>query len=221
MKKALVLVSGGLDSTVNLYLAAQVYKVELGIYFNYGQMAASQELQASQYFCKKLGIEFKALDISWISEISGSALHGQKELPQEGVDIFSTEASVRSASAVWVANRNGLFLNIAAVFAEALGVQVIIPGFNLEEAQTFPDNTQEFLNHINESFKFSTQNFVQAECFTIGQTKTEIVAQALELSIPWKHLWPCYSGGKNWCLKCESCQRFLNACKKNGVDNIK
>lgn len=217
-KKAVILISGGLDSTVNLYLAHQTYEVVLGIHLSYGQLAAFQELQASEYFCQDLGVKFKVLDVSWISEFSSSALHDQNKIPQKEVDIFSHEASTHSASAVWVANRNSLFLNIAAVFAENLGVPVIIPGFNREEAQTFPDNTQAFLESLNEVFKFSTRNSVKVECLTIDKTKTEIVNQAMKLNIPLKHLWPCYLGGESWCLKCESCQRFLNACKKNGIE---
>lgn len=218
MKKSIVLLSGGLDSTVNLYQARQEFDVLRVLHFNYGQMAARKEVEASQYFCDQLGLQLEIVDISWMGQISTSALHAKKKLPQDEVNIFSIEASNQSAKAVWVPNRNGLFLNMAAVYAEALGAEMVIPGFNKEEAETFPDNSKDYLAAVTKAFEYSTQNRVEVFCYTIDENKTEIIKRATELNVPLKELWPCYKDQESWCRKCESCKRFLNACKENNIE---
>jgi 7-cyano-7-deazaguanine synthase len=98
-----------------------------------------------------------------------------------------------------------------------LGIQNIVPGFNLEEATTFPDNSAEFQQALNQSFDFSTQNKVRVKCYTIKKNKTEILKRGLELGMQIEDLWPCYQAGDKWCGQCESCLRFQNALKQAGV----
>ena len=149
-KKAIVLLSGGLDSTVNLYEAVQVYDVVKVLTINYGQKALQKELEAAEFFSKELNLSWQSLDLGWLSAISGSSLNTESQVPQGmDVDITSFEQSVKTAKSVWVPNRNGLFLNIAGVFADALGADFIIPGFNKEEAETFPDNSADFIKATN------------------------------------------------------------------------
>ena len=106
---------------------------------------------------------------------------------------------------------NGLFLNIAACIAEQLEADFIIPGFNKEEAETFPDNSQAFIEAMNASLHFSTLNRVKVFCFTTELLKKDIMKKAIELDIDPQHLWPCYHAGETPCGECESCQRFKRA----------
>ena len=129
------------------------------------------------------------------------------------MNIESDEASKESAEKVWVANRNGVFLNIAACFAESLKAQYIIPGFNKEEAETFPDNSVEYIEQVNKSFQYSTSNGVEVFCFTQSMNKSEIMAQALKWEIPVDQIWSCYHAESTVCGECESCQRFDRAYK--------
>ena len=140
-QSCVVLFSSGLDSTVNLYQARTELDVKLAITINYGQKAFEKELEQSQKICKELGVKHKRVDVPWLSEIATSSLVSDEKIPTDLVDINSKEASVASAKAVWVSNRNGLFINIAASFAEELKTEYVIVGFNLEEAKTFPDNS--------------------------------------------------------------------------------
>ncbi len=213
-KKAVVLLSGGLDSTVNLYEAHKEFNVVQVLTIDYGQKALSKELKAAEYFSKLLKLPWLSLDLSWLAKISASSLNTKELIPQgSDVDITSYEVSVKTAHSVWVPNRNGLFLNIAGVYADALSADYIIPGFNKEEAETFLDNSKEFLLATNQSLKFSTRNHAEVFCFTTDLNKTEIVKRARELDIPLDKLWPCYHSLDQWCGVCESCLRFQRAMK--------
>ena len=87
----------------------------------------------------------------------------------------------------------------------------MIPGFNKEEAATFPDNSQDFLDAMSESLGFSTANQVKAKCYTTGLLKPQIYRRALDLNVKTQFIWPCYESGEEHCKQCESCQRFYRA----------
>ncbi len=116
-----------------------------------------------------------------------------------------------SMRAVWVANRNGVFLNIAASFAEALGYPEVVVGFNLEEAATFPDNSAAYLEAVNAAFSFSTLSGVKAVSYTTDWDKTRILREALALELPLDMVWSCYEAGPERCWRCESCKRSERA----------
>ncbi len=218
--KALVLLSAGLDSSVNLYEAHLQLDVVMALTFNYGQKAASQEMTAARNLAAGLKIFHKVVDLPFFSDFNKSSLlvAGEDIPTGKNVDIHSLEVSHETAKSVWVPNRNGIFLNIAAGFAEALGVGVVIPGFNAEEAATFPDNTEDYIKALDHSFSFSTANNIKIKCFTSSLNKAEIVLRALELKMPLEKIWPCYFAGARWCGQCESCLRSKNAMLRAGID---
>lgn len=210
--KAVVLLSSGLDSTVNLVLAKQEYEKVYALTFDYGQKAASKEILRSTNICNKYEIEHKVIKLDWLSQISNSSLNKGNIPTKNQVDIKSKETSSITAKSVWVPNRNGVLLSIAASYAEAKGAEVIVPGFNKEEAQTFPDNTDDFLQAFNKGLEYSTQfPKVQAKCFTTDLMKSDIVKLGKKMDAPFDMMWPCYFDGDNLCGQCESCQRFNKA----------
>lgn len=219
MSSAVVILSGGLDSSANLALAKEQLAVKMAITFDYGQRAGLREIQASAALCKHYGVKHKILSIPWVGEFGKSALIDTSiEVPTTDVKIDDKSASTKTASKVWVPNRNGIFLNIAAGFAEAIDCDYVIPGFNLEEASTFQDNSKEFIQALNGSFSFSTANKVKSKCYTIDMMKTEILKVSMEKKLPLELLWPCYFAGDMWCGECESCQRSKRAFKANGLE---
>lgn len=219
MKKSLVLLSSGLDSTVNLFEAKSRSEVVLALTFDYGQRAANREAEQAAKLASYVGVPHKVLALPWFTEFTKTSLINRAtEVPTESaVSIDDFEASTRTAKAVWVPNRNGIFLNIAAAFAEGLGADWVIPGFNAEEAVTFPDNTEEFLQAATRSLSYSTSNHVEVKCFTTALNKTEIVRRGKELGVPFDMVWPCYLGESKPCGQCESCQRFRRALSASGV----
>lgn len=217
--KAVVLLSSGLDSTVNFYEALNKFEVTLTLTFNYSQKAAAREIASAQILSQKEGVKNLVIELPWFSNFQQSSLiNPTKSFPIQGeVQIENHEQSLKTAKSVWVPNRNGIFLNIAAGFAESTGAGIIIPGFNKEEASTFPDNSVDFMNALDQSFYFSTANRVKVECFTKNLNKTEILKRALELMVPLQHLWPCYDNQEKWCGVCESCLRSKRAFQENGL----
>lgn len=217
-KKAVVLLSGGLDSSVNLFAAAKTMDIVLTLTFNYGQRAAEKEISRSAQLSKLIGTTHKVVDVTWFRDFKASSLiQLSKDVPTDKVQIDNQQASIESAKSVWVPNRNGILLNIAAGFAESLQADYVIPGFNAEEAATFPDNSTEYMRALDQSFQFSTSNQVRVHCLTDHLNKTEIVKLALQLQVPIDLLWPCYFSFEKWCGQCESCQRSKRAMKANGI----
>jgi 7-cyano-7-deazaguanine synthase len=219
MKKSVVLLSGGMDSTVNLMAAREQSEIALALTFDYGQRAATKEKEVTANLTKKLGITHLVLSLPFFQGFGGSSLTDtKKDIPVgQSVSIDDLKTSQESAKSVWVPNRNGIFLNIAAGFAESLKADWIVPGFNKEEAATFPDNSFEFLEATTNSLKFSTANQVQVKCFTTDLNKTEIVKLGEKLKVDWQWMWPCYFSGPQWCGECESCQRSKRALMANGI----
>ena len=211
---AIVLLSSGLDSTVNLYWAlSEGLEVLQVLTFHYGQRSAQREIERSRQLCKIKKLDHQLVELPWLKKVGKSSLLDPlRPLPVgDEVQIHNKKVSERSKTSVWVPNRNGIFLNIAAAFAEGLEVDYIIPGFNWEEAQTFPDNSREYMNALNSSLTLSTANQVKVKCYTVDMSKKEIAKKGQELGVPFDLLWPCYQGGDNLCGKCESCQRYNEA----------
>lgn len=214
MKKAVVLLSSGLDSTVNLLFAKKDYEISMALTFDYGQKAAPQEIRSAKAICAQYKIPIEVIRLDWLSHISKSSLNSKDKSIPVGVDIQmdDLEASQKSAKSVWVPNRNGVFLSIAASYAEATGAEIIIPGFNKEEAATFPDNSKAYIESMEDSLSYSTQHpQVKIKCYTIDMDKKEIVKHGRKLQAPFELMWPCYFDGEELCGSCESCQRFLRA----------
>ena len=218
--KSVVILSGGLDSSFNLLKAKSQGEVKLALHFNYGQRAATNEAAYARAFCESRDIPFQIIDVRFLSQWSKSALNKKDQVLPVGdsVNIESEKASKVTANAVWVANRNGMFLNIAAAAAEGLGAEVVVPGFNLEEAATFPDNSADFITAVNESLRFSTREKVKAHAFSISMNKNEILKEYLALGGKASELWPCYQNSHAWCGECESCLRFKRAIEANGLN---
>jgi 7-cyano-7-deazaguanine synthase len=218
MIKAVVLLSGGLDSSYNLFRAAREFEISLALTFHYGQKAAPKEIATAQKLSRKLKIPHRVVELPWFRDFTNTKLVAAGEVPKgHEVSIDDLEKSMETMRAVWVPNRNGILLNIGAAYAEGLNAKYLIPGFNAEEATTFPDNSQAYLESLNQAFHFSTANHVEVKCFSTGLNKTEIVREAIKLEVPLADLWPCYNAAEEWCGTCESCQRFDRAIRAAGV----
>ena len=211
--KALVLLSGGLDSAVNLYWAVRRYDVAMAIHFDYGQRAVDQELKAASWQCSQVKVQLKEMKLPWLRRITHTGLVN----PMENLSVIRSDqlddaaATAASAKAVWVPNRNGLFINMAAAYADSYGIERIIVGFNQEEGASFPDNTAEFIERCNAALAYSTQVHPQVESYTINMNKVAIVRAALELGLDPQRTWSCYEGGLQACGVCESCLRKFRA----------
>ena len=209
--KSIILLSGGLDSVVSLALEKKNLNITLALTFDYGQKSATKEIVASKKLCEFYNLEHKVIKLDWLKEITKTALVSAEEVPSG--DALNNEEN--SAKAVWVPNRNGLFLNIAGAFADAQNFSHIIIGANKEEAQTFPDNTKDFIERVNAEFEFSTRIKPQVVAPLIDCDKVEIVRLALENNVPLEMLNSCYKNTQKHCGICESCVRLKKALHAN------
>lgn len=194
-------------------------QIRLGLAFDYGQKAAAAEWRQAQVIAALYDIPLQKIDLPWLGQITRSALstHSEQDLPEVPIEDLDKVMAVTldSANKVWVPNRNGLMLNIAACFADAAGDQEIITGFNAEEAATFPDNTPQFSEAMNRSLAFSTQSQSRVISYVQHLNKIEIVQEALRLAVPLASLWSCYLSAETHCGRCESCNRLKRGLQAN------
>lgn len=207
--KAIVLLSAGLDSLTALSVAVKEYNVVLALTLDYGQRAAKRETAQAKKIAQFYKIPHQVIGLNWFKNIIPTALvNKKKNLPKLS---SIKQGNTQTAQAVWVPNRNGLFLNIAAAFAESLGAKTIITGFNAEEAKTFPDNSLDFCKAADKFFGYATLNKVKVKNYFYNKAKPEIYKIALKQGAPLEYVWSCYEGGREACNHCESCLRFKHA----------
>ena len=203
--KSIILLSGGLDSTVSAVIASRRTLPLFAITFDYGHLAAEMETLASRKICRRLGMAHKVVRLPFFKEFTKSAMLRRRK--RMAVSKFNRLQDV------WIPNRNGLFINIAACYAEYYGAQLIVTGFNREEAREFPDNSVRFLQAVNRSLSYSTLSKVRVKSYVADSSKREIYKLGLKLGAPLEHVYSCYLGGKKMCGKCASCKRLIRASK--------
>lgn len=217
MKKAISVLSGGLDCTV----ATSVFKDDFEIHaitFDYGQKAFKRELRAAKEICSKMGWTHEVIDLPWLAKISNSSLNTDEDIPElSESDLDNLEKSTESASSVWVPARNMVFTSIAVSYAESIEAEKIIVGWDAEEAATFPDNSKEFLETFNELISVGSPDNIKIEAPLIELNKEEIVKLGLNIGAPIELSYSCYKGSEKQCGVCESCMRRKRAFKSLGM----
>lgn len=217
--ESVVLLSGGLDSTVAMAAAMENSRITLALTFDYGQRAAQRETEAAAAIARHYGLKHRVLTVGFLQEITTTSLVDQsKSVPVLAMDqLDDAKITQDTAGKVWVPNRNGLFINIAAAFAEAMDCRQVIVGFNAEEGATFPDNTPEYMAAATLALSYSTQNGVQIISPTVNLTKAAIVTLGRQLHVPFQLMWSCYHGARFMCGVCESCLRLKRALRQGGL----
>ena len=216
MKKAISLLSGGLDCCV----ATSVYDKDYEIYaitFNYGQKAFKQEQNASENICNKKGWHHEVVELPWLGKISNSSLNTDEDIPDVDTrDLDDLKKSSENAANVWVPGRNTVFTSIALSYAESINADIIIVGWNSEEGMTFPDNSKEYLNKFNELINVGSPDSIEIKAPCIDLKKEEIVNLGFKVDAPMELSYSCYKGFEEPCGVCESCMR-----RKRAFDKVK
>jgi 7-cyano-7-deazaguanine synthase len=205
--RSLALVSGGLDSIVSLARAVKERSVESVMFFDYGQRARESERVSSMNAANYYGLPFQDVDVRWLESLSPAGMQ-VSNAPDRRAE--KTDA-LQAIDEVWIPNRNGVFINIAAAYAERYACDTIVTGFNREEAEEFPDNSQDYVERVNRALELSTRNRVRVESFTIDLDKRAILRLGLELHAPLSIVWSCYRSGQRMCGRCASCRRLRGA----------
>jgi 7-cyano-7-deazaguanine synthase len=218
--RAVVCLSGGMDSCVCATLAARDYEV-FAVHFSYGQRTEARELESAQEVAQIVGVrELLHLKIDLFRRIGGSALTDHRiAVPLASAD----ESSIGSEVPVtYVPFRNAHFLSAAVSWAEVLGAKTVFIGAVEQDSSGYPDCRPAYYEAFNQLIKMGTkEGEIRVVTPLIAMRKNEIVRLGVELGAPFHVSWSCYSGETEACGVCESCVLRLRAFREAGaVDPI-
>ncbi|MBM7557875.1 7-cyano-7-deazaguanine synthase QueC [Halanaerobacter jeridensis] len=217
-KKAVVLLSGGLDSTTALYLAKDKGYDLYALSFDYGQ-SHGRELKAARDVAQEVGVEEHVVVETNMSAWGGSSLTDEEMEIPEGDD------SNDEIPSTYVPARNMIFLSYAASYAEAVGAQHVFIGVSEVDYSGYVDCRQEFIdameNAINQGTVCAVEEDKEIEVHTpfINMTKAEEVELGMKLGVDYSLTWTCYRGGEVACGDCDSCVLRLKAFKEAGYED--
>jgi len=203
-KKAVVLLSGGLDSATVLYWALDKGWQPLALIFDYGQRHG-REIISAKALCKKTGVAYDVIPVKlpWTGSSlldKGSAIPIAKSARDIGAQIPST----------YVPGRNTMFLSYGLSCAEAIGAEAVMIGANALDYSGYPDCRPDFISAMARVFKLGTKAGRQGKQIKIiapllKMTKSQIIKSGNKLGVPYQMTWSCYRGGKKPCGTCDSC----------------
>ncbi len=216
MKKAVVLLSGGLDSSVAIHLAkSEGFKV-YALSFDYGQKH-NKELECAKATAKKVGaIEHNIVSLS-LNLWGGSSLTDNKISVEDG-DVTRTDIPQ-----TYVPARNMVFLSVAASYAEAIDAQDLFIGVSEVDYSGYVDCREEFIQSMENTINMGTVMAVEEgkkikiHAPFIYKTKSEEITLGESLKVDWSLTWSCYRGTEKPCGKCDSCLLRAKAFEEAGV----
>ena len=204
-KKAVCIMSGGMDSTLSAYMMKQKGYEIIGVHFNYDQRTQSKELECFEKICDDLGvIERYVLDLDFFSKLGASALVDKNiEVPTSGLED--------GVPITYVPFRNGIFLSMAAAIGEKEGASVISIGVVEEDSSGYPDCRKTYIKAMQDAINLGTKDEtnITIDMPLVDMKKSQIVTEALKLGVPLEHTWSCYKNEDLACGICDSCRLRL------------
>lgn len=209
-KKAVILLSGGLDSAVTLYYAKNIGNKLTAIIFDYNQRHKKELLYAKRiarlnnlkYYVIKIGLDWA----------KSSLVDKKIKVP------LNRNLKNREIPVTYVSGRNIIFLSYAASLAESIGAKSIFIGAHIEDYSGYPDCRPQFLKSfakaLNEGLKCRG---IKIAAPLLNKNKKEIIKLGLRLNVPFQYTWSCYKGGNMPCLKCDSCRFRIKAFRQLGM----
>lgn len=219
--KAIVLFSGGLDSTTCLAMAIKKYGKEnvLALSVYYGQKH-KKEMECADKIIKYYQCQHQTLDLKEIFKKSKCSLleSSKKEIPLGSYEE-QMNSEKTSAISTYVPYRNGLFLSVAASIALSVDATEIYYGAHADDAilNAYPDTSIEFNEAIAKAIYIGSGNKLSIVAPFINKNKADVVKMGLELKVPYELTWSCYEGKDKACGKCGTCLDRLKAFKANDV----
>lgn len=208
-KKAVCIMSGGMDSTLSAYMMKKDGYEIVAVHFNYDQRTQTKELECFHKICSDLGVlEKYVLDLDFFKQLGASALTDKSiEVPTGGLE--------EGVPVTYVPFRNGIFLSMAAAIAEKEGAEVISIGVVEEDSSGYPDCRESYIKSMEQSINLGTKDETKIKIHMplVSLQKSQIVQKSLELSVPLKLTWSCYKNETMACGVCDSCRLRLNGFK--------
>jgi 7-cyano-7-deazaguanine synthase len=213
--KAVVITSGGVDSSTLLYKTVKEDYETYVLTFIYGQKH-TREIKSAKKICEGLNVHHKVIDLSVLKDIlSGSALTDSGvEVPE----VPETAEHYETLKTTIVPNRNSIFLSIAIGYAVSIKANYIFFGAHHSDRGVYPDCRQEFVEAFEyaERLANDSTHLVISAPF-VRMNKSEIVKLGAELGVPYKETWSCYKGGRIHCGVCSSCRERKRAFQEAAV----
>jgi len=202
---AVVLFSGGLDSTTALYWAREKFSRVYALTIYYSQKH-NIEIDMARKSAAKLAVELQVIDLPLKSIVYSALIDEARAIP----DSLAASKDALGVPFTYVPFRNGIFLSLAAAFAESRGIFEIVTGFNLIDTPDYPDTTGEFTRRMEAAINQGTSASLTGRRFSIhtpliDKSKKEIIQLGLGLKVDYADTVSCYRGKQAPCLRCPAC----------------
>ncbi len=213
MKKAVCIISGGMDSALSAKIAEiEGYEI-IALHFNYGQRTQNKELECFRKITKALEVAASyEIDLPFFEQIGASALTDKDiEVPTGGLE--------EGVPVTYVPFRNGIFLSIAAAVAEKHGAQALFIGVVEEDSSGYPDCRESYITKMQEAINLGTKDETNIEIKMplVSLKKSQIVQKSLELGVALEDTWSCYQAEEKACGLCDSCRLRLRGFEQAGM----
>jgi len=206
MKKAVCIMSGGMDSTLAAYMMRDEGYEIIGLHFNYEQRTQEKELEAFHKICNELDVkEPYIVNLDFFSQLGASALTDKNiDVPTEGVQ--------EGVPVTYVPFRNGIFISLATAIAEKEGAEVLVIGVVEEDSSGYPDCREEYINSMQKSINLGTKDetVLEIKMPLVHLKKSEIVKESVKRKVALDLTWSCYQSEEKACGVCDSCRLRLN-----------
>lgn len=211
--KVIILLSGGIDSTVTFYEALEKYEVMMTVSFDYGSKHNHKEIPFAKKHSEEAGIKHEVVDLGFVNKLFNSSLLQSGENIPEG---YYEEESMKSTV---VPFRNGIMLSIVAGIAESINANGIVIGAHSGDHAIYPDCREDFMQSMSGAIEKGTYEEVKLLRPFIDKRKEDIVARGHELGVDFSQTWSCYKGGNVHCGLCGTCIERKEAFKISGVED--
>ncbi len=218
-EKSVVLFSGGLDSTTALYWAKETFVEASVIIVDYAQRH-NIEVEMAQRIASNLNVETHLIRFPLKDIVYSALVDKDKEIPES----LATSKDEEGVPFTYVPFRNGIFLSLAAAFAESRGIRNLVTGFNLIDTPDYPDTTEMFRDKMEAAINQGTSASITGRTFKIhtpliGKSKKEIVELGMRLHADYSYSVSCYRGDEIPCLRCPSCDIRSNAFRQLDMED--
>lgn len=208
-KDALLVLSGGMDSTTMLYDYRD--RIALAVTFNYGSNHNAREIECARYNCEKLGIELVVVDLPFIGRLfQSSLLSGAEAIPEGNYDDENMRSTV-------VPFRNGIMLAVAAGLAESRGLHVLMLANHGGDHAIYPDCRPGFVDAMSRAISEGTYEHIHIFAPYTDITKADIARRGAGIGVDYSHTYSCYKGGEHHCGRCGTCTERREAFRLAGL----